>query len=160
MTPTEPFQVPLAIPISVYDCNTPTREAEILAVEKLNSFFSCFKCQKKVQTSPDSSIVKCSNCNIHQKTKACKQNELLMFSSALDMRTLGWLYLITIIFQLLIKDRKLSPQVTESQMTKNLLTLPNVKVTYDAKKKIVKSISINWYRNMCGIKSSANLSMW
>jgi len=64
ITPTEPFQVPLAIPISTYNCNTPTREAEILAVEKLNSYFSCFKCQRKVQTSPDSSIVKCNNCNI------------------------------------------------------------------------------------------------
>lgn len=30
ITPTEPFQVPLAIPISMYDCHTPTKEAEIL----------------------------------------------------------------------------------------------------------------------------------
>ena len=63
------------------------------------------------------------------------------------------------IFQLLIKDRKLSPQVTETQMTEILLTLPNVKVTYDVKKKVVKSISINRYCNMCVIKSTANLSM-
>lgn len=49
ITPTEPFQVPLAIPISMYDCNTPTREVEILAAEKLNSYLSCFTCQRKVQ---------------------------------------------------------------------------------------------------------------
>jgi len=89
ITPTEPFQVPLAIPVSMYESNTPTREAEILAVEKLNSYFSCFKCQRKVQTAPHSSIVKCSNCNIHQKTKACKQNGLLMFFSVLEMKTLS-----------------------------------------------------------------------
>lgn len=142
ITPTEPFQVPFAIPISMYDCNTPAREVEILAVEKLNSYFSCFKCQRKVQTAPDSSIVKCNNCNIHQKTKACKQKWIahVLFSFGHENIVLT---LFDNIFQLLIKDRKLSPQVTESQMTKILLTLPNVKVTYDAKKKIVKSISIN-----------------
>lgn len=126
ITPTEPFQVPLAIPISMYDCHTPTREAEILAVEKLNSYFSCFKCQRKVQTSPDSSIAKCNNCNIHQKIKACKQKWIahVLFSFGHENIVLT---LFDNIFQLLIKDRKLSPQVTESQMTKILLTILNVK---------------------------------
>ena len=142
ITPTELFQVALAIPVSMYDSNTPTRQAEILAVEKLNSYFSCFKCQRKVQTAPHSSIVKCNNCNIHQKTKACKQKWIAHVLFSIDDENVV-LTLFDNIFQLLIKDQKLSPQVTESEMTEILLTLPKVKVTYDARKKIVQSISIN-----------------
>lgn len=51
LIPIEPFQVGLAIPVSMYDLNTPTKEAEILALGKINSYFSCSKCQRKVQTA-------------------------------------------------------------------------------------------------------------
>lgn len=53
ITPTEPFEIPLAIPVNIYECNTPTK-GEILAVEKLSCYYSCIKCFKKVAVTPDS----------------------------------------------------------------------------------------------------------
>lgn len=52
ITPTEPFEIPLAIPVNIYECNTPTKR-EILAVEKL-TYYSCVKCFEKVVLTPDS----------------------------------------------------------------------------------------------------------
>ena len=143
ITPTEPFEIPLAIPVNIYDCNTPTKEGEILAVEKITSYHSCFKCLKKVETTPDSKTVRCSNCNIHQKTKACKQKWVAHVLFDIGHENILLTFFDNII-QVLLKDLKLqkSPtQITESEMTEILLTLPNVKVTYD-KKKVAKSINI------------------
>ena len=42
ITPTEPYQVALAIPVSMYDFNTPTTQAEISAVEKTEFIFLLF----------------------------------------------------------------------------------------------------------------------
>ena len=140
ITPTEPSEIPLAIPVNVYECNTPTKGA-ILAVEKLSCYYSCVKCFKKVIVTPDLNIVKCSNCSLNRKTKACKQKWVAQVLFDIGHENI----LVTIfdnIFQALLKDLKLPPPLTESQMTEMLLTLPTVKLTYD-KKKIAKSISIN-----------------
>ena len=83
-----------------------------------------------MQTAPHSSIVKCNNCNIHQKTKACEKKWIAHVLFSIDDENIV-LTLFENIFQLLVKDQKLSPQVTESEMTEILLTLPKVKVTYD-----------------------------
>lgn len=91
--------------------------------------------------TPDLNIVKCSNCSLNRKTKACKQKWVAQVLFDIGHENI----LVTIfdnIFQALLKDLKLPPPLTESQMTEMLLTLPTVKLTYD-KKKIAKSISIN-----------------
>lgn len=129
----------MAIPVNIYECNTSTK-GEILAVEKLTCYYSCIKCFKKVVVTPDSNIVECSNCSLHQKTKACKQKWVANVLFDIGHENI----LVTFfdnIFQALLKDLKLPPPLTESQMTEMLLTLPTVKITYDKKKKIAKSIS-------------------
>ena len=88
--------------------------------------------------TPDSNIVKCSNCSLHQKTKACKQKWVALVLFDIGHENI----LVTFFdntFQPLLKDLKLPPPLTESQMTQMLLTLPTVKISND-KKKIAKTI--------------------
>lgn len=53
---------------------TTTADGEILGVEKVASYLSCCKCNKKIEIVTQHPVVECSNCHLKQKQSSCPKN--------------------------------------------------------------------------------------
>ena len=47
---------------------------EILGITYINSYFSCFKCKKKLEQSTAAAYLECNNCHLKQKLKPASQH--------------------------------------------------------------------------------------
>ena len=71
ITLTEDFTEVLALPLTQNTTQfvSTTIEGEILGITTINSYFSCFKCNKKLQQSSSATNLECNNYHLKQKLK-------------------------------------------------------------------------------------------
>ena len=142
ITPPDPFRE--ILPITAEKPNehkSTTLKGEILGVNKVQYYPSCYKCIKKV-TFMESAIVKCQNCHLVQKSSCAKQwyAQILFKYQTVDM-TLFVDCIRKLIHQL--------PQaadietMTETSLAELLLSLPpTVEVIFHNRSKVLNTIIV------------------
>ena len=97
-----------------------TIEGEILGITTINSHFSFFKCNKKLEQSIAATYLECNNCHLKQKH-----------------------FLRSIISRYLPNKKCLMPTTTEEMLLDSLFNLLTVKFTYNTTSKAVRKIAKN-----------------
>ena len=144
ITPSDPFTE--ILPITAEKPNehkSTTLKGEILSVNKVQYYLSCYKCIKKV-TFMESAIVKCQNCHLVQKSSCAKQwyaQILFKYSNQTVDMTLFVDCIKKLIHQL--------PQavdietMTETSLAELLLSLPpTVEVIFHNRSKVLNTIIV------------------
>ena len=144
-----PFDTPLAIPVNcINDHNTITQEGEVIAVDKISSYYSCYKCSKKVDPTNCKGVLlgTCNCCKSgKQKLKANQHKWVaeIAFHNGNENITLTVFHnIFQVIFHDLEIDSYKSAEMSQNQISDILLQLPNIEVSYDKKKRIVQTIKI------------------
>ena len=142
---TEDFTEILAVPLTQDTTQfvSTTIEAEILGITSINSYFSCFKCKKKLEQSAAAAYLECNNCHLKQKLKPASQHwyaqVLVQFS---DEKKITLTLFDEPIKQILaIQNKESLPTLTEEMLTDSLLSLPAVNFTYNTTTKVVLQIA-------------------
>ena len=133
--PPEDFTEVLAVPLTqdITQFVSTTIEGEILGITTINSYFSCFKCNKKLQQSTSATYLDCNNCHLKQKLKPSSKywyaQVLVQYSD--NKKTSITLNFEEPIRQILAIQNKecLMPTITEGILTDGLFNLPLVKFT-------------------------------
>ena len=138
---TEILAVPLTQDTTQYVSTT--IEGEILGITSINSYFSCFKCKKKLEQSTAAAYLECNNCHLKQKLKPASQHwyaqVLVQFS---DEKKITLTLFEEPIKQILaIQNEENLPTLTEEMLTNSLLNLPAVNFTYNTTTKVVLKIA-------------------
>ena len=128
---TEDFTEVLAVPLTQDTTQfvSTTIEGEILGITTINSYFSCFKCNKKLQQSTSATYLECNNCHLKQKLKPSSKHwyaqVLVQYS---DNKKVTLTLFEEPIRQILAIQNKesLMPTITEEILTDVLFNLPSL----------------------------------
>lgn len=145
ISPTQPFDKQLAIAVDLDNVNKTTEEvAEIIAVEKVITYYACYKCTKKVEPSSNHNgllLGSCQSCRSgKQKLKASQLKRIayVMFQIKHEQVLLTLFHnTLEIIFTTLKANLNSMP---EEEVIDALLAIPPVQLCFDKKRKVVKSI--------------------
>lgn len=142
---TEDFTEILAVPLTQDTTQfvSTTVKGEIMGIVSINSYFSCFKCKKKLEQSTGAAYLECKNCHMKQKLKPASQHwyaqVMVQFS---DEKSLELTLFEEPIKQILaIQNQKSQPTLTRDILTNSLLNLPAVNFTYNTTTKVVLKIA-------------------
>ena len=142
---TEDFTEILAVPLTQDTTQfvSTTIEGEILGISSINSYFPCFKCNKKLEQSTAAAYLQCNNCHFKQKLKPASQHRyaqvLVQFS---DDKSITLTLFEDPIKQILaIQNKESLPTLTEEMLADSLLNLPAVNFTYNTTSKVVLKIA-------------------
>ena len=140
---TDDFQEILAVaPQAPAEYLATTAAGEIIGVESVTKYLSCYKCNKKIQPTT-SVIMECQNCHLKQKVAATKMH---WYATVLFKNDNNEDFKLTV-FDTAVTEissfKKEFTKLTEDDITTNFLTLPSViTVTFNSKTKIVTKITI------------------
>ena len=140
---TDDFQEILAVaPQPPAEYLATTAAGEIIGVESVTKYLSCYKCNKKIQPTK-SVITECQNCHLKQKVAATKMHwyATVLFKS--DNNEDFKLTVLDTAVTEISSFKKEFTELIEDDITTNFLTLPSViTVTFNSKTKIVTKITI------------------
>lgn len=145
---TEDFTEVLAVPLTqdTTQLVSTTIEGEILGITTINSYFSCFKYNEKLQQSTSATYLECNNCHLKQKLRPSSKHwyaqVLVQYS---DNKKISLTLFEEPIRQILAIQNKesLMPMITEEILTDVLFNLPSVKFTYNTTSRVVLKIAAN-----------------
>ncbi len=143
---TEDFTEILAVPLTQDTTQfvSTTIEGEILGITSINSYFSCFKCNKKLEQSTVAAYIQCNNCHLKQKLKPTSQHwyaqVLVQYSDNKKITLTLFEEPIKQILAIQNKESLLST-ISEEMLTDSLLNLPTVNFTYNTTSKVVLKIA-------------------
>ena len=135
---TDDFKERLAVaPQAPEEYLTTTANGEIVAVETVTKYLSCYKCSKKLEPT-SSSIIECQNCHLTQKASSTKMHwYALLFFKTIDDKEYKLTVFDTALPQAITK-------LTEADILKHLLSLPsNIQLSFNNKTKIITKILKN-----------------
>ena len=142
ISPAEDFKDPLAITGEIPDeyINT-TVVGEIIAIERVDPYLSCWKCEKQIELSQGTLMAECKNCHIVQKASAWKQN---WFAQVLFQTCSSERKKLTLIQEMIdiIKEKTGNESTVDKASIHALLLylLQQLKVTYHKKSRVITDI--------------------
>ena len=118
---------------------------KIIGVENVVSYFSCFRCSKKVDINHSMKIVECRSCHVKQNLNCFNKHWYvhILFKHNADRITLIMFEqpLVQLFDQLNIHSD--FDRMSEHELVEKLLTIPaSVEITFVKRRKIVSSISV------------------
>ena len=126
-----------------------TTHGEVIGVDKITSYMSCRKCNKKIDHNDQPAFIECNHCHFKQKQKNSKKHWFaqVMFEDQADNDKLLHLTLFEeIILKLATlsgKDLKID-DFSQSVIENVLYYSPIINVTFDRRSKVVETVTVHW----------------
>ena len=126
-----------------------TTHGEVIGVDKVTSYMSCRKCNKKIDHNDQPAFIECNHCHFKQKQKTSKKH---WFAQVMleDQEDNNKLLHLTIFEDELLKLATFSGKsftidsFSQSVIESILYDSPIISVTFDRRNKVVETVSVHW----------------
>ena len=122
-----------------------TVRGEILGVDRITVYRSCFKCHKNLESfNENHTYIECTSCKFAQKPKACPHQCVVYATFLYDKEKLTLTFFTNVVLLVLKQMQLPQDNLTEQNLKSVFFRLPEgVELTFNKKNKVVSNILIH-----------------